>query len=241
MLRWTPGRRVPSDLFYQCHVHQKLGWRVKVLDRDDKQPCSRTHPYVGFSGACPTPRTLSAVLAGAASMRGMGTACGEQPTRAHDGMRVCAGPLVPVEHVSPGARVTVLDDCTFRVTNLTYDGRAPNVHWVGGASDTTRAFSAGPLLGPRYTGAVKGQTVTVRLPPGQRACRAYHGAGNQRCLCLGRALGRHLPQRCAARVWPRGCHHAGQSWDKINALSLYCVSFSAIMGSVNVSRPKPRG
>ena len=33
-----------------------------------------------------------------------------------------------------GGRLTVLDDCTFMVTNFEYDGTAPGVYWWG-ASD----------------------------------------------------------------------------------------------------------
>ncbi|KAG2439762.1 hypothetical protein HYH02_010639 [Chlamydomonas schloesseri] len=53
-LDFTPSASTPSDLFYQCWRHQKLGWRIKVLDADDGSACSKTHPYVGFSGPLTT-------------------------------------------------------------------------------------------------------------------------------------------------------------------------------------------
>lgn len=30
MLKWTPADDAPQVLYYQCIIHQKLGWRIEV-------------------------------------------------------------------------------------------------------------------------------------------------------------------------------------------------------------------
>lgn len=32
LLSWTPDASVPDLLYYQCAVHQKLGWEIRVVD-----------------------------------------------------------------------------------------------------------------------------------------------------------------------------------------------------------------
>lgn len=32
LLVWTPDASTPGLLYYQCTVHQKLGWEVRVVD-----------------------------------------------------------------------------------------------------------------------------------------------------------------------------------------------------------------
>ncbi|KAG2491154.1 hypothetical protein HYH03_010595 [Edaphochlamys debaryana] len=125
-LSFTPNASTPSEFFYQCWNHQKLGWRVKVIDSDDGSACSKTHPFVGFSS-----------------------------------------PLTSLEGTF-AATLTVVDDCTFSVTGLKYDGAAPDTFWYGAATADASAFKAGWELAAYTAGAADGSgpAITVRMSNG---------------------------------------------------------------------------
>jgi hypothetical protein len=80
------------------------------------------------------------------------------------------------DHVTPGAKLMIIDDCTFKVTNFTYDGLAPDALFVGGSNTTLEALAAGPVLTPAYEEALTDEDVTVKLPSG--AVRLWRG-----CRC----------------------------------------------------------
>mmetsp|Transcript_21282 Transcript_21282/g.64023 ORF Transcript_21282/g.64023 Transcript_21282/m.64023 type:complete len:549 (-) Transcript_21282:626-2272(-) len=40
VLSWRPTADTPDDLYYQCHTHQKLGWKIRVLDAGEPSPAA---------------------------------------------------------------------------------------------------------------------------------------------------------------------------------------------------------
>lgn len=77
------------------------------------------------------------------------------------------GHLTALEHVAPGARVSIVDDCTVRITNFTYDGEAPDGSWIAAAANTASSLEAGQTLSAPLRSAVNGSDVTLRLKPGE--------------------------------------------------------------------------
>ncbi|CAL8466192.1 g5728 [Coccomyxa elongata] len=74
-----------------------------------------------------------------------------------------SGPLTTIDHMI-GGTVTILDDCSFKVTNFSYDGLAPAVHWWGAKSLSVKDLRNGQELNPMLvTGPVNGLEMTVPL------------------------------------------------------------------------------
>eukprot|EP00877_Chromochloris_zofingiensis_P010197 jgi/Chrzof1/5430/Cz16g02210.t1 len=75
------------------------------------------------------------------------------------------GKLTELEHKVSGT-ITILDDCSFRVTDFTYDGKAPAAYWWG-APDVDRLYQEGFALDSnRLKSSSNGVTVVIELSPG---------------------------------------------------------------------------
>ncbi|EGD82815.1 hypothetical protein PTSG_03465 [Salpingoeca rosetta] len=138
VLKWTPDDNTPDTVYYQCWIHQKLGWRISVEGTDER-------PMVGgdddngddddemATSACP---------------------------RTHDFVGRTAE-FSELQHRWRG-RVTVIDDCSFMVEEFRYDGLAPAVYWWGSTgksqSDLRRGFR---LNSQRVQGAPNGGVTRV--------------------------------------------------------------------------------
>ncbi|KAK9902134.1 hypothetical protein WJX75_005494 [Coccomyxa subellipsoidea] len=60
--------------------------------------------------------------------------------------------------------ITIIDDCSFKVSNFSYDGLAPAVHWWGAKSLGVKDLRNGQELNPmKVTGPVNGLDMTVPL------------------------------------------------------------------------------
>ncbi|GAQ87169.1 DOMON domain containing protein [Klebsormidium nitens] len=57
--KWTPNATVPSTLYYQCFVHQKLGWKIQVQDTNATVADPST-VAAGSSAAVTAPTNASA-------------------------------------------------------------------------------------------------------------------------------------------------------------------------------------
>jgi hypothetical protein len=54
---WAPPATAPKELFYQCYVHQKLGWKIQLMDAGDHQGAPAAGRCVMYAcrlpNACP--------------------------------------------------------------------------------------------------------------------------------------------------------------------------------------------
>jgi hypothetical protein len=68
VVRWTPDAATPDVVYYQCAVHQKIGWKIRVVD-----PPAAT-ALGGASPPAPLPALVAAPLAPSAAAGAVGGA-----------------------------------------------------------------------------------------------------------------------------------------------------------------------
>eukprot|EP00056_Hartaetosiga_gracilis_P007795 m.112213 g.112213 ORF g.112213 m.112213 type:complete len:838 (+) comp12779_c1_seq2:605-3118(+) len=120
-LTWTPTDETPDVVYYQCWFHQKFGWRIQV---EGMESDSSTN----------APTTTAATTSGQTTTT-TEYACDGACTCDHEYVGRYAD-FTSFQH-RWGGRLTIVDDCTFRVDEFSYDGNAPAAYWWG-ASDTSQ-------------------------------------------------------------------------------------------------------
>lgn len=92
---------------------------------------------------------------------------GTSPAECTSVMAGCTGEFIELQHET-GGTVTVIDDCTFRISQYTFDGEGPAVEWCEQRNTLFALNGTAANLAPAQQAKAAYHTSTVCIVPSRR-------------------------------------------------------------------------